>query len=162
VEELSGYRNSKYKKENISVKEKVKLIGSETADLSSTEINFSISDLKEDIYTFKLSNKEGDELSFGYDHQVKSFFVDRTKSGNTGFSENFANKVSTAPRTSNASNLTGKILLDKTSIELFYDNGETVITEIFFPNLPFDTLSIESESQEFILDHIEVHELNFN
>jgi levanase/fructan beta-fructosidase len=52
--------------------------------------------------------------------------------------------------------------LDKTSIELFYDDGETVMTEIFFPNAPFETLSIESEQQEFQLNHIEVHELNFN
>jgi levanase/fructan beta-fructosidase len=162
VEEISGYRNSKYKKENISVKERVKLIGTETADLSNTEINFSISDLKDDVYTFRLSNRDGDELSFGYDHNEKSFYLDRSKSGKTDFSQNFANKVSTAPRTSNAANLTGKILLDKTSIELFYDDGETVMTEIFFPNAPFETLSIESEQQEFQLNHIEVHELNFN
>ncbi len=162
VEELSGYRSSKYKKENIAVTDEVKLIGSETADLSHTEINFSISDLRSNIYTFRLSNKEGDELSFGYDHHDKSFYIDRTKSGKTGFSENFANKISTAPRTSNALNLSGKILLDKTSIELFYDDGETVMTEIFFPNAPFETLSIASENGEFLLDSIEVYELNFN
>jgi levanase/fructan beta-fructosidase len=34
--------------------------------------------------------------------------------------------------------------LDKTSIELFYDNGETVMTEIFFPLKPFETLSLQT------------------
>ena len=71
-------------------------------------------------------------------------------------------RITPATRTSNNDNLSGTILLDKTSIELFYDNGETVMTEIFFPNAPYDKLSIESKNQEFVLDNIEVHELKFN
>jgi levanase/fructan beta-fructosidase len=37
-----------------------------------------------------------------------------------------------------------EFVLDKTSIELFYDNGETVMTEIFFPLKPFETLSLQT------------------
>ncbi|MGS0527049.1 GH32 C-terminal domain-containing protein [Zobellia nedashkovskayae] len=70
--------------------------------------------------------------------------------------------MSTAPRTASSSNLKGKILLDKTSIELFYDNGQTVITEIFFPNVPFETLSIVSNKEKFTLNNLEIHELKFN
>ena len=58
--------------------------------------------------------------------------------------------------------LFGTIILDKTSIELFFDNGETVMTEIFFPNSPFDKLSIQPKDQEFILGNIEIHKLNIN
>tara|TARA_R110002049_G_scaffold279949_1_gene459082 strand:- start:40049 stop:41659 length:1611 start_codon:yes stop_codon:yes gene_type:complete len=162
VKELNSYRSTKYKKENIAIKGDTKIIDAENIDLASAEIQFNMSDLKETVYTFKLSNNQGDELLFGYDNTNKTFFIDRKNSGKTGFSEKFADKVSTAPRTSTNNNLSGTILLDKTSIELFFDNGETVMTEIFFPNAPYEVLSIEAKNQEFILDTIEVNKLNFN
>lgn len=162
VKELSNYRSSKYNKEKVVVKGELKIIDSKTIDLSSAEINFGISDLNPNIYKFKLSNAQGDELHFGYNHHDSTFYIDRKNSGKTDFSEKFANKVSTAPRTSGNTNLSATVLLDKTSIELFFDDGETIMTEIFFPNAPYETLSVESENREFVLDHIEIHELNFN
>ena len=160
VKELFNYRSTKFKKESIVIKRAEKIIDSKSIDLSSTEINFKILDLKNSSFTFKLTNKQGDTLAFGYNNGEKNFFVDRRKSGKTGFSEKFKNRVSLAKRTSLNPDLLGTIILDKTSIELFFDNGETVITEIFFPNSPFSELSIESKDQEFILGNIEIHKLN--
>ena len=131
-------------------------------DLSDTEINFKISDLKNGGFAFKLTNKQGDTLAFGYNNSDNNFFVDRRKSGKTAFSEKFADRVSLAKRTSINPDLVGTIILDKTSIELFFDNGETVMTELFFPNSPFSELSIEPKVQEFILGNIEIHKLNIN
>lgn len=93
---------------------------------------------------------------------IKTFFVNRRKSGKTEFSEKFANRVSLAKRTSLNPDLLGTIIIDKTSIELFFDNGETVMTEIYFPNSPFSELSIEPKDQEFILGNIEIHKLNIH
>ena len=162
VQELSDYRSTKYEKDNIPITGETKIIDSEAISLSSTEIKFNISDLKEIDYQFKLSNTLGDKLLFGYDNSNKRFYIDRRKSGKTNFSEKFADKVSVAQRTSTNKDFSGTIILDKTSIEIFYDNGETVMTEIFFPNAPYDKLTIGSKNQEFILDNIEIHKLNFN
>lgn len=162
VNELSKYKDTELKSSSVLVKGETKLANSKTANLASSEINFTISDLKDNVYTFKLSNTQGDELTFGYNHYEKNFFIDRRKSGKISFSEKFANKISLAHRTSKNKNLAGKIILDKTSIELFFDNGETVMTELFFPNAPFETLSIESKNQEFTLSTISIHQLNFN
>jgi levanase/fructan beta-fructosidase len=162
VKELSNYRSVKYKKDAIAIKRTEKIIDSKAIDLSSTEINFKISDLKNSGFNFKLSNKQGDTLIFGYDNTNNNFFIDRRKSGKIDYSENFANRVSMAKRTSLNPNLEAKIILDKTSIELFFDNGETVMTEIFFPRSPFSELIIVPQSQEFILDNLELHQLNIN
>ncbi|MCB0746142.1 MAG: glycoside hydrolase family 32 protein [Ignavibacteriae bacterium] len=162
VKELTNYRSTKFKKESIAIKGDTKIIDSKAIDLSSTEINFKISNLKNSGFSFKLTNKQGDTLAFGYNHSNKNFFVDRRKSGKTAFSEKFSDRVSFAKRTSTNVNISGTIILDKTSIELFFDNGETVMTEIFFPNSPFEKLSIEPKDQEFILDNIEIHKLNIN
>ncbi|WP_317163235.1 glycoside hydrolase family 32 protein [Mariniflexile maritimum] len=162
VKELSNYRSTKFKKESIVINGDTKIIDSKAIDLSSTEINFKISDLNNSGFTFKLTNKQGDTLAFGYNNSDKNFFVDRRKSGKTAFSEKFADRVSIAKRTSTNKDFIGTIIIDKTSIELFFDNGETVMTEIFFPNSPFSELSIEPKDQEFMLGNIEIHKLNIN
>lgn len=160
VKELSKYRSKKYNDEEITVKGETLLLNGNQIDLASAEIKFNINDLKKDIYTFKLSNSLGDELLFGYNHTSQTFYVDRRESGKTDFSDQFANKVSTAERTSSRPNLSGTILIDKTSIEIFYDDGETVMTEIFFPNAPYDRLSLNSEQHEFKLKNLEAYELD--
>ena len=98
--------------------------------------------MNETKYNFILSNKNGDSLSFGYDHKEKLFFVDRSRVGNINFSKNFALKASIAPRIIKEGNLKMEFILDKSSIELFYDDGISVMTEIFFSNSPFETLSL--------------------
>lgn len=162
VDGLKAYRGKKYEDENIVIADETTLITTKQISLSRTEINFKIADVKDKGFSFKLKNSSGDETSFGFRADENHFFVDRTKSGKTDFSEHFADRVSLAKRTSNKGALSGTILLDKASIEIFYDEGETVMTEIFFPNAPYETLSISSPDKEFTLDHIEIHELNFN
>lgn len=162
VKELNRYRGKKYQKESIAIKGDTKIIDSKAINLSSAEINFKISDLMNNGFIFNLTNRQGDSLTFGYNNSDKNFFIDRRKSGKKDFSDKFTNKVSTVKRVSLNPDISGRIILDKTSIELFFDNGETVMTEIFFPNVPFDKLSIEPEDQEFTLENIEVFQLNFN
>ena len=140
----------------------LKIIDSEKIALSSAEIKFEISDLQKTTYQFKLSNSAGDELLFGYDHSANEFFINRSKAGQVDFSEEFASKVSTAPRISTSKKLDGTIILDNTSIELFFDGGKTVMTEIFFPNHPWQTLSVEAKDVPFTLNEIQAYQLTFN
>ncbi|HMB64934.1 MAG TPA: glycoside hydrolase family 32 protein [Eudoraea sp.] len=162
VRELNNYRGTKYKVEDIFVKDEIPLITSDKIDLSKAEIYLKIEELTSTTYNFKLSNKAGDELLFGYNNKDRIFYVDRSKSGKVNFSEKFADRISRAPRTSKNEGLTATVLLDKTSIELFFDNGETVMTEIFFPLEPFDSLSVASENEAFTINYMETHELKFN
>ena len=161
VKELKNYRGISYQEKDIKIEEETKLIDSSKIDLTSAEIRFKISDLQQSNYKFKLSNSQGDELIFGYNHPKKEFYLDRSAAGQTEFSEDFANKISVAPRISEDTELNGVIILDKTSIELFYDNGKTVITEIVFPNYPWEKLSITPENGELSLDEIEAYQLKF-
>lgn len=162
ADEINAYKHLKYKKEAVLVSGEVEIINSKQIDLAKTEVKFNISDIKDKEVAFKLSNAQGNELLFGYNETDNTFYVDRRKSGKVDFEERFASKISKAPRTSSYKNLNATILLDKTSIELFFDDGETVMTEIFFPNAPFEKLSITSKNQEYVLDYIELNQLEFN
>jgi levanase/fructan beta-fructosidase len=162
VRELQGYRSKKFKEENVQISGSKRIIGSDNIDLSKAEINFEISELRPIVYTFTLTNELGDELVFAYDHRNQQFFINRGKAGITSFSPDFGNKKTVAPKAYQEDSLKGTIILDKTSIELFFDDGKTVMTEIVFPKSPFTTLLLESENQEITLDFIEAHELKFN
>lgn len=130
-------------------------------DLTKAEISFTINDLEEKKYEFSLNNPEGEILKFGYDHSEKQFFIDRTNSGLVDFSEDFASGLSTAPRTSTSGSLSVLMLVDRTSIELFFDNGETVMTEIFFPTEPYSSFSVHNP-EDLELENFKVQEFDFD
>lgn len=85
---------------------------------------------------FVFFNQQGDEIAFGYDPAQQHYFIDRSKAGNVLFDEKFVQGRSSAPRLSNQRMAEAIVVLDKTSIEIFWDQGKTVMTEIFFPNSP--------------------------
>ena len=162
VQEVQNYRTVKFKKERVQIDEGIKLIDSESIDLTRSEINFKIADISDKSFSMEVKNDKGEAVSFGYDKAKRSFYIDRSQAGRTDFSENFGNAISWAPRTSKENKLTAKILLDKTSIELFFDEGKTVMTEIFFPTEPFNVLIAETSDQDLALESIEMHELKIN
>lgn len=98
---------------------------------------------KPDDFTVILSNDAGEEVVIGYDKQQQQYFIDRTKSGKTGFQKDFAGRH-IAPRIGKKSNLDLSLIIDVSSVELFADGGLTVMTEIFFPTEPFKHIRIQS------------------
>ena len=49
-----------------------------------------------------------------------------------------------APRLSNETKMHLSIILDETSIELFADDGLTVMTQVFFPIKPYNKIQIQT------------------
>ncbi len=160
--DIINYKESfvkKVEKENINFNNTTLLTNKDELDLTKAKIELEINNMEEVKYTFVLSNNIGDSLTFGYDHKLKQFFIDRSNSGVVKFSENFALKPSIAPRFSKDDNLKINFILDKTSVELFYDEGETVMTEIFFPSEPFHTLSLETLAKKTNLKNLKFQEI---
>ena len=94
-------------------------------------------------FSITLSNEAGEQLIVGYDKAANNFFIDRTKSGKIDFEKGFAAKH-TAPRLSKNENMNMTIIIDNASIELFADDGLSVMTEIFFPSQLFSNIKIKS------------------
>ncbi|CCH55075.1 Glycosyl hydrolase family 32 domain protein [Fibrisoma limi BUZ 3] len=96
-------------------------------------------------FSIVLANEQGNELLIGYDKAANSYYIDRTKSGKTDFEKGFAKRHS-APRLSTASPISLTLLADVASVELFADNGLTVLTDIFFPETNMSKVFIKSAS----------------
>lgn len=95
--------------------------------------------------------KERNIYRIGYDAAAKAFYSDRTKVGATEVLEKFAAKRHIAPRTSistplyaftSCASLRIHLFLDVASCELFAEDGEVVITDIFFPTEDFNRVRL--------------------
>ncbi|MGC4128130.1 MAG: glycoside hydrolase family 32 protein [Bergeyella sp.] len=150
---VAQFRNyfGKTVSKNVNLKEKNILMTKKEIDISKAVIDVDFKNMKEGVYTFALKNSLGEQVSFGIDNKNNFLFVDRAKSGKTKFKNNFADKVSKAPLSKTYENSAFKIILDKTSIEIFFNNGEKVMTEIFFPNESFSELNISTDTKGSVL-----------
>jgi fructan beta-fructosidase len=110
------------------------------------KIDLNIPDLR--AFTIIFSNSHGQELRIGFDEDKRAFFVDRTKAGKSDFDPHFA-AIHYAPRIAKFKQSKLTVILDNSSIELFADDGLTCMTEIFFPDQPFNEIHTESNSNLF-------------
>jgi len=94
-------------------------------------------------YSIILSNDVGEKLVIGYDKSKNKYYIDRTKSGKIDFNPEFAG-IFFAPRLSSAQASNLELIVDASSIELFADNGLSVISSIFFPNKPYNHLRFQN------------------
>ncbi len=94
-------------------------------------------------FSITFSNTMGEKVIVGYDKSTDKYFIDRTNSGKVDFEKGFAAKH-TAPRFSDKNNVGLTLIIDNASIELFADNGLTVMTEIFFPNEIYSQVQLKS------------------
>jgi fructan beta-fructosidase len=92
-------------------------------------------------FGLSLSNAQGQTLLLGYNAGTRQYYIDRSGSGKSDFYQKFAGKQ-TAPRLSTAPSVKLRVLLDVASVELFADDGEVVMTGIFFPDTPFNKLGL--------------------
>ena len=97
-----------------------------------------------DDFSIMLSNENGESVLIGYSKSSNQFYIDRTKSGNTQFHKEFA-QVSKAVRISNSSTMNFKLVIDVASVELFADDGLSVMTSIYFPSTPFNTITMNGK-----------------
>ncbi|MXN91663.1 glycoside hydrolase family 32 protein [Flavobacterium sp. Sd200] len=160
VKAIENYSSNTLVKEKIKVKDIVTLATGETIDFTAVDIQAELRNLKSGIYSFVLSNAAGEKLTFGLDNKGQFLFIDRTVAGKKSFSEKFANTVTKAVLDKVQKEGNFRVLLDKTSIEIFYNDGETVLTEIFFTSKPFDKLTITGPGGE--IKKIKFNQLKFN
>ena len=98
-----------------------------------------------DDFGIEFSNTLHEKIKVGYIKSSKQFYIDRTSSGDTTFSEKFP-AIHYAPRLSNDQLLSMHIFIDHSSVELFADKGAVAMTDIFFPNLIYNQFQLCNKS----------------
>ena len=87
-----------------------------------------------------LSNTRGEQVVMHYDAQQQTFAMDRTRSGDVGFSEAFPCET-TAPTYGVVRQL--RIFVDRCSVEAFDSEGKMAMTNLVFPSEPYNTIKVK-------------------
>jgi fructan beta-fructosidase len=141
AKELSTLRSKEVMKKDISVSKILDIANQTEGAKVPCYLNLGFDEIRD--FSIVLSNDIGEKLVIGFDKKENRFFIDRTHSGKTDFEKDFA-AVHSAPRFTDNSKMNISLIVDVSSVELFADDGLTVMTEIFFPNKPFDRIHLES------------------
>lgn len=102
---------------------------------------------KRDVTIITLSNDKGEEVVMKYDAKAKTFTMDRTNSGKMDFSTDFP-AVTEAPTFGKISQL--RIFIDKSSIEVFDAEGKMAMTNLVFPNKPYNKVTIQGKAKYYV------------
>ena len=129
--------------------------------LNNSILKIELNTTTKSIYTIRLFNDLGEHLDFGIDTIKDLYFIDRSNSGLVSFSKKFVNPVSRAPINEHSKSLDLTAIIDDGSIELFFNGGITVITEIFFNTEPFSKISVHNNSDTVSkIKLLEIHTIN--
>jgi sucrose-6-phosphate hydrolase SacC (GH32 family) len=80
---------------------------------------------------WKVLAKNGTYTSIGYDRVKGMLYVDRTHSGDVGFSKDFPTRTE-APLKLNANRLRLDVVVDRDSVEVFAEGGRVTMTNLVF------------------------------
>ncbi len=79
------------------------------------------------------TGSNGDVTQIGYDVSTHRVYIDRTKSGDVSFDPTFGG-VQTAPLPLDHGLVRLRVLVDTSSVEVFTDRGQVVLTDQIFPD----------------------------
>jgi fructan beta-fructosidase len=109
-------------------------------------------------FGFKVRKSESNETIIGYNVEKKKLFLDRTKSGDSSFNDSFAgiHDGELVPK-DNKINL--HIFVDWSSVEVFGNDGELVLTDLIFPNENSQDLELYAKGGNVTVNSLELYTL---
>ena len=91
-----------------------------------------------------LRNAQGERVVMTYDDEEETFDMDRRRSGNVSFSDAFPVATS-SPTYGKVRQL--RIFVDRCSVEAFDGDGKMCMTNLVFPTVPYDRLTIKGKAK---------------
>ena len=116
-----------------------------TSKTNELTLTFDLSKTTAQDLGIVVANSKGEKVLIGFEKSTNRFYIDRTEGGKKDFEKGFASRHY-APRHSTSTSLKMNLYIDVASVELFTDDGETVMTDIFFPTEDFNQLSLFSKN----------------
>ena len=121
------------------------------------EIDLTIENQGAQKIVMTLANGKGESLYMYYDTAAKEFVMDRSRSGETGFSRDFP-AMTVAPA-ADTDEINLRLFVDRSSVEAFGDGGKFVMTNLVFPSEPYNKMKFESVRGSFKVKKLNVFKL---
>ncbi|MFI8321648.1 GH32 C-terminal domain-containing protein [Streptomyces sp. NPDC085529] len=128
------------------------------ADGGALDIRATFTLADAERFGFTVRTGAGQETVIGYDQETGELYVDRTRSGAVDFHGDFPG-VQRAPLTARNGKIELRILVDRSSVEVFGGEGEAVITDQIFPSPDSDGIRLFAEGGTARLDSARVWQM---
>lgn len=122
------------------------------------ELEIKFKNNNADVMSLQLFNSKGEEVELYYNLLDNRFTMDRRNSGQTSFSKTFG--VATTAPISAQKEYTLRLLIDRSSIEAFDGNGEFAMTNLVFPEEPYNRISFNAKGGSFTVTSFTVYDLS--
>ena len=109
-------------------------------------------------FGLKVRVGNGQHTTIGYDVHRGGIYLDRTKSGNVAFSSKFPS-VEFAPLKLQGGMVTLRVLVDRSSVEVFANDGQVTITDQIFPDRDSQAVQLFSTGGRAQLQEITIWHL---
>jgi len=120
------------------------------------KVEFALSTAQE--FGIRICTGDAEETVIGYDAQNQELFVDRRYSGDSAFSEEFAS-VQRGHLPSEEGKIGMHIFVDSCSLEVFGNDGYTVISDLVFPGSQNTRLEVYAVGSDVRLNKLEIWKL---
>lgn len=131
---------------NVSIANASEAIRSVNIDGKALEIEAEIAPGDAAESGFRLRKGAAEETILGISSEKKEIFVDRNHSGDVSFAPEFPGRHAATLRDTSRVKL--HVFLDRSSLEIFVNEGELVMTERIYPSPGSDGLELYSSSQK--------------
>ena len=105
-----------------------------------------------------LANKAQEKVTIIYDVEKETISFDRTQSGIVDFSQDFP-AVTVTPTYENDGSVNLRLFIDRSSMELFEQEGRFVMTNLVFPTSPYTTLSFQAEEGSAKVNNLQIYSI---
>ncbi len=95
---------------------------------------------------FRLRKGVNEETLLGFSRETREVFVDRTRSGEVAFAPEFSGRHGALLRHSARVKL--HVFMDRSSLEIFVNDGEVVLTERIYPSPGSDGIELYSDPEK--------------
>lgn len=116
------------------------------------EIQMTLKPLQNKNFGFELKNSKAENLKFSFDLNTQKLTVDREKSGKIDFNVKFKSGGTAPIVVKDAYRI--RLLVDKSSAEIFINEGEVTMTTLFFPTEIMNTLQFFSGEGDLKIENI--------
>lgn len=132
VSELQKLRTAHFGLKNESVEKANALLGANNFGGDALEIIAEFEPGAASEFGFRVRKGAGEETNVAYSTASQQLSVDRTKSGAVSFDNNFPGRHA-APLPLEKNRVRLHIFVDRSSVEVFGNDGRAVITDLIFP-----------------------------
>lgn len=122
------------------------------------EILMDIEANKAKEMNIELKNSKGENVTIIYNVESKTISFDRTNSGLVDFSQDFP-AVTVTPTYETDGKIGLRLFIDRSSIELFGNDGRFVMTNLVFPTSPYSTLSLKTNGGKAKISNLKIYSL---